>query len=74
MSAQDEKAARLSAALRANLARRKDQARARKAGPAPAAPAASEDPQHPGQEMPGTPVRAERALPDAKIVPDEEPG
>ena len=69
MSAQDEKAARLSAALRANLARRKDQARARKAS---ASSGVSDDPQ--GPEASSTPVRAERAPPDAKIVPDEEPG
>ncbi|MBB6309383.1 hypothetical protein [Xanthobacter tagetidis] len=40
MTAPDEKAERLAAALRANLARRKSQARARKAAaPAPAPPA-----------------------------------
>lgn len=65
MTAEDEKAERLSAALRANLARRKAQARARKAaqdaGPADAEGAAA-------------PAPAERASPQATIVPDEEPG
>lgn len=44
MTSADEKAARLAAALRANLARRKDQARARKAeGGAAPKPAAEQD-------------------------------
>lgn len=65
MSAEDDKAARLAAALRANLARRKDQARARKAHAA--------DPADPA-ERPPAPAPAERALPEGAIVPDDEAG
>lgn len=64
MSAEDDKAARLSAALRANLARRKDQARARKA-------AQAQEPAAPDQ---GGRAPAERASPEGTIVPDDEAG
>lgn len=68
-----EKAERLAAALRANLARRKAQARGRRA-------AAEDDPPPPspqGAETAETPANAATAklpLREPAIVPDDEPG
>lgn len=78
MASDDEKAARLAAALRANLQRRKAQVRARTASQAPAAPGDAPEPgsDSPREETPAV-ARAERAQdapPLGVIVPDDEAG
>lgn len=83
MSGNKDRSDRLAAALRANLARRKTQARARRADapalPAPEDAAAGPAPTAPGGdakngEKPGPDGSAAPSAPDAKIVPDAEAG
>ena len=78
MAGNKDRSDRLAAALRANLARRKTQARARRAdapaGSAAPEPTASALADAKSGEKPSTDGSTAPSGPDAKIVPDAEAG